>query len=160
MEKIQAEIGTLRSENETLHQDLTVARSNTVATIKSVLTIVARRLEMDDTEEHEPEENAYNEEPPIGERDTTTDDRRTDRCREERHDDDREEHDVDRERRRSRRKTSMSRNDVPKSVKKELKELREMIQRISGVPKPLDKATPTSYADFPFFDSITLVEMP
>ncbi|XP_074324129.1 uncharacterized protein LOC141661047 [Apium graveolens] len=31
---------------------------------------------------------------------------------------------------------------------------------IPGVPKPLEKATPTSYADSPFHDNITLVEIP
>lgn len=35
-----------------------------------------------------------------------------------------------------------------------------MIERIPGVPKPLEKATPTSYADSPFFDDIALVEIP
>ena len=29
-----------------------------------------------------------------------------------------------------------------------------------GVPKPLEKATPTSYADSPFVDNIALVETP
>ena len=49
---MQAEMEVLRSENETLSRDLTTARSNTVATRKSVLRSVARRLEMDDTEKH------------------------------------------------------------------------------------------------------------
>ena len=35
-----------------------------------------------------------------------------------------------------------------------------MIQRIPGVPKPLEKATPTSYADSPFCDNIALLEIP
>ena len=35
-----------------------------------------------------------------------------------------------------------------------------MIQRIPGVPKPLEKATPTSYADSPFTDDIAMVEIP
>lgn len=35
-----------------------------------------------------------------------------------------------------------------------------MIERIPGVPKPLEKATPTSYADLPFSGDIALVEIP
>lgn len=35
-----------------------------------------------------------------------------------------------------------------------------MIQSIPGVPKLLEKATPTSYVDSPFVDDIALVETP
>lgn len=35
-----------------------------------------------------------------------------------------------------------------------------MIQRISEVPKPFEKATPMSYANSPFADNIALVEVP
>ena len=35
-----------------------------------------------------------------------------------------------------------------------------MIQRIPGVPIPIKKSLPHSYADSPFVNSITLVEMP
>ncbi|XP_017245373.1 uncharacterized protein LOC108217031 [Daucus carota subsp. sativus] len=35
-----------------------------------------------------------------------------------------------------------------------------MVQRIPGVPKLLEKATPTSYADSPFVDDIALVKTP
>ncbi|XP_074342923.1 uncharacterized protein LOC141680652 [Apium graveolens] len=62
------------------------------------------------------------------------------------------------ERRRSRHR-SKAKNHIPESVKKELQEVREMIQRIPGVPKPLEKATATSYADSPFTDEIARVEI-
>ena len=38
--------------------------------------------------------------------------------------------------------------------------MREIIKRIRGVPKPMEKATPTSYADPPFTNDITMVEIP
>ena len=39
-------------------------------------------------------------------------------------------------------------------------EMEAMIQWISGVPTPLKKNQPNSYADFLFVNSIALVEMP
>lgn len=41
-----------------------------------------------------------------------------------------------------------------------MQKVREMIQRIPGVPKPFEKATLTSYAHSPFADNIALVEIP
>ena len=38
--------------------------------------------------------------------------------------------------------------------------MREVIQRIPGVPKPLEKSTPSSYVDSPFTDDIAMVEIP
>lgn len=35
-----------------------------------------------------------------------------------------------------------------------------MIQKIQGVPTPIKKSLPNSYADSPFVDSITLIERP
>ena len=35
-----------------------------------------------------------------------------------------------------------------------------MIQKIPGVPAPIKKSLPHSYADSPFVDSIALIEMP
>ena len=35
-----------------------------------------------------------------------------------------------------------------------------MIQRIPGVPTPIKKSLPSSFADSPFVDAIALVEMP
>ena len=75
MEKIQAEMETLCSENETLRKDLTATRSNTATTRRSVLRSVARRLEVDDIERDE--ENADNGEQPVG--NTTTNDKENER---------------------------------------------------------------------------------
>ena len=41
-----------------------------------------------------------------------------------------------------------------------LPDMEAMIQRILGVPTPLKKSLPHSYADSPFVDSIALIEMP
>ena len=41
-----------------------------------------------------------------------------------------------------------------------LAEIQAMIQRILGVPTLLKKSLPHNYVDSPFFDSISLVEMP
>ena len=38
--------------------------------------------------------------------------------------------------------------------------LEEMVQRIPGVPAPIKKSLPNSFADSPFVDAIALVEMP
>ncbi|XP_074336820.1 uncharacterized protein LOC141673994 [Apium graveolens] len=75
------------------------------------------------------------------------------------HDDDYDKRNADGERRRSRRR-SRSKNYILESVKKELQEVRDMIQRIPGVPKPLEKATSTSYTDSPFTDDIAKIEIP
>ena len=45
-------------------------------------------------------------------------------------------------------------------VAKRFTKMEAMIQRILGVPSLLKKSLPHSYADSPFLDSITLVEMP
>ncbi|XP_074297862.1 uncharacterized protein LOC141628654 [Silene latifolia] len=39
-------------------------------------------------------------------------------------------------------------------------ELREMLSRVPGMPPPLEKAVPDSYADSPFVDAISIVAMP
>lgn len=43
---------------------------------------------------------------------------------------------------------------------KKLAEMEAMIQRIPRVPTLLKKSQPHSYANFPFVESIALVEMP
>ena len=43
---------------------------------------------------------------------------------------------------------------------KRLEEIEAMIQRIPGVPTPLRKSQPYSYADSSFIDALALVEMP
>ena len=63
----------------------------------------------------------------------------------------------ERSKRRHKHRKSRSKNNLSNVVKQEL---REMIQRIPGVPQPLEKATPRSYVDSPFADDIALVEIP
>ncbi|XP_074289250.1 uncharacterized protein LOC141614404 [Silene latifolia] len=38
--------------------------------------------------------------------------------------------------------------------------MREMLSRVTGLPPPLEKAAPDSYADLPFVDAISIVAMP
>ncbi|XP_010687261.1 uncharacterized protein LOC104901388 [Beta vulgaris subsp. vulgaris] len=45
-------------------------------------------------------------------------------------------------------------------VQQHLQQLEDMIARIPGVPRPMEKATPNSYADSPFADPIALIEVP
>ena len=47
----------------------------------------------------------------------------------------------------------------PEILKKFI-EIEDLIQRILGVPAPIKKSAPSCYADSPFIDEITLVEMP
>ena len=161
LKTLQAEMEVLRSENDTLRKDLTTARSNSIVTRKSVLSSVARRLDMDDVENHrQPEDEADDTDLTARKVDAVNEEGEAEKRRDERRDDDREGHDADREKRRSRHRSYRSRSDIPESVQKELREVRELIQRIPGVPKPLEKATPTSYADSPFGDDIALLEIP
>ncbi|KAL8105316.1 hypothetical protein AgCh_029199 [Apium graveolens] len=75
------------------------------------------------------------------------------------HDEDtEEERDMDYDRKQSRHRRSRSREHILESVKKELQDMREMIQRIPGVSKPFEKASPTSFSDSPFSDDITMLE--
>ncbi|XP_057246818.1 uncharacterized protein LOC104908818 [Beta vulgaris subsp. vulgaris] len=45
-------------------------------------------------------------------------------------------------------------------IQQRLQQLEDMIARIPGVPRPMEKATPNSYADSPFADPIALIEVP
>ncbi|XP_010669872.1 uncharacterized protein LOC104886992 [Beta vulgaris subsp. vulgaris] len=45
-------------------------------------------------------------------------------------------------------------------IQQRLQQLEDMIARIPGVPRPMKKATPNSYADSPFADPIALIEVP
>ncbi|XP_010693347.2 uncharacterized protein LOC104906311 [Beta vulgaris subsp. vulgaris] len=45
-------------------------------------------------------------------------------------------------------------------IEQRLQRLEDMIARIPGVPRPMEKATPDSYADSPFADFIAMVEVP
>ncbi|XP_048502695.1 uncharacterized protein LOC125498515 [Beta vulgaris subsp. vulgaris] len=45
-------------------------------------------------------------------------------------------------------------------IQQRLQQLEDTIARIPGVPRPMEKATPNSYADSPFVDPIALIEVP
>ena len=49
---------------------------------------------------------------------------------------------------------------MEQAMAKRLAEMEAMIQWITGVPTPLKKSPPHSYADSPFVESIALVEIP
>ena len=49
---------------------------------------------------------------------------------------------------------------IEQAVAKRFAEMEALIQKIPGVPAPIKKSLPQSYADSPFVDSIALVEMP
>lgn len=68
--------------------------------------------------------------------------------------------DDERERRKHRHKRSRSHRHIPEYVQKKLREVRDLYQSIPKVPKPMEKATPTSYADSSFSDDIALIEIP
>lgn len=45
-------------------------------------------------------------------------------------------------------------------IEQRLQRLEDIIARIPGVPRPMEKATPDSYADSPFADFIAMIEVP
>ena len=49
---------------------------------------------------------------------------------------------------------------IEQAVAKHFAEMGALIQKIPGVPGPIKKSLPHSYADSPFVDSIALIEMP
>ncbi|KAL5573475.1 hypothetical protein UlMin_023072 [Ulmus minor] len=49
---------------------------------------------------------------------------------------------------------------IEQAVAKRFTEMEALIQKIPGVPAPIKKSLPHSYADSPFVDSIALIEMP
>ena len=51
-------------------------------------------------------------------------------------------------------------DSIEQAVAKRFAEMEALIQKIPGVPAPIKKSLPHSYADSPFVDSIALVEMP
>ena len=122
LKTLQAEMEVLRSENDTLRKDLTTSRSNSIVTRKSVLSSVARRLDMDDVENHrQPEDEADDTDLTARKVDAVNEEGEAEKRRDERRDDDREGHDADREKRRSRHRSYRSRSDIPESVQKELR---------------------------------------
>ena len=157
IKKMQAEMDSLRSENTILRKERTTERSRSINRPRRPLLNVVRHLDMNAGEDDRPPEETFeNEEPPPEDEEEGEGDGRHDERREDNIDD----HHSDHERRRSRHRSSRSYDKVPKLVKKELNEFREVLQRISGAPKPMEKATPTSYADSPFSDDIALVDIP
>lgn len=68
--------------------------------------------------------------------------------------------DYERTNRRARHRSYRSQIHLLNTMRQELKEMREMIQRIPGVLMPLENATSTSYAYSPFTDDITLIDIP
>lgn len=48
---------------------------------------------------------------------------------------------------------------IEQIIARKLEGMEAMIQRIPGVPNPIKKSLPSSFADSPFVDAITLVEM-
>ena len=51
-------------------------------------------------------------------------------------------------------------DSIKQAVAKRFTEMEAMIQKIPGVLAPFKKSLPHSYADSPFMNSITLIEMP
>ena len=49
---------------------------------------------------------------------------------------------------------------IEQAVAKRFSATEALIQKIPGVPTPIKKSLPHSYADSPFVDSIALIEMP
>ena len=68
---------------------------------------------------------------------------------------DRYNNEEERSNRRHKHINSGSKSNISDVVKQELKKMREMIQRIPGVPKPQEQATPTIYVN-----SLLLMALP
>ena len=51
-------------------------------------------------------------------------------------------------------------DSIEQAVAKRFAEMEAMIQKIPGVPTPIKKSLPHSYANSPFVDSIPLIEIP
>ena len=163
MDALRAEKETWRTERETmqsqiqaLHQEVTTERSKARQTEKGTLASVARCLNMDDADEEEYDEeievenpnpeNPKNNEEPVDENDAGGHKKDTG-------------HKQNKKKKKT-HKPSKSRSNATETMRKELFDLKEIVKRIPGVPKPLEKATPLSYADSPFCDNIALVETP
>ena len=51
-------------------------------------------------------------------------------------------------------------DSIEQAVVKRFAEMEAMIQKILGIPIPIKKSLPHSYADSPFVNSIAFIEMP
>nr|XP_017250644.1 PREDICTED: uncharacterized protein LOC108221266 [Daucus carota subsp. sativus] len=151
-----------RTERETLQRELTTARSKSYPTAREVLDTVARCLNMDDEEEEQYDEEIEVEHPE--QRGPEVNDNgngggpSNDGGGPEKQDRNNGHNKGDRKKKKKGSKSTRSHSHD--TMRKELQALKEMVQRIPGVPKPLEKAAPMSYADSPFSDNIALVEMP
>ncbi|XP_017256033.2 uncharacterized protein LOC135147082 [Daucus carota subsp. sativus] len=151
-----------RTERETLQRELTTARSKSNPTARGVLDTMARRLNMDDEEEEQYDEEIEVEHPEQGGPEVNDNGNgggpNNDGGGPEKQDRNNGHNKGDRKKKKKGSKSTRSHSHD--TMRKELQALKEMVQRIPGVPKPLEKAAPMSYADSPFSDNIALVEMP
>lgn len=137
--------------------ELGSVKSSKIA-IKKTIPSMVRRLDMDEV--YEGEKQHKEEVPHVDlEKDDTIKDGSVEKEHRRRStDEEKDEH--EKSHRKSSHCNSRSHKHMPDDLKKELQEMRDMIARILCVPKPLEKATPTSYDDFPFADDIALVDIP
>lgn len=158
LKKLQTDMEVLRSENETLKKDLTTARSRSKTVTKKSIYSVVRRLDMDggyNVDPNEEDKRRYILDVDDGKQ--THDEEEYEKPT---NPDKIAEKNRERDKRRSKHRRSRSNDYIPESVRKELQEVRALIQRIPGVPKPLEKAKPYSYADSPFTADIAMVDIP
>ena len=158
VKNLQADVHALRYENDTLKAELSTVKSSATIVPPRTIASVARRLSYEDDALLDTDNvqvlGADGNEKKIMDNNANTETQR------ERDTTERYNIEGERSNRRHKHRSSRSENNLSDVVKQELKEMREMIQRIPGVPKPLEKATPTSYADSPFTDDIAMVEIP
>lgn len=160
IKKLQADMDAQkeawRSERETLQSENQALR-RTRTTTRRTLASGARRLNMDDGDEEECDEeieieNLNHENPEVN-------DERENENGLGGHNGRHGRNKLNKKRKKG-HKSSKSRSHATEPMWKELQDLKEIVQRIPGVPKPLEKATPTSYADCPFPDNIAMVDIP
>lgn len=156
IKKVQSDMETLKSDNENFKKELSTMKSKTKTATKGTVNSVLRKLNIDEADDARDRNKSKDggaivveENGRIIKDGTGHDNKENDK-----------EIDDEHEKRRRRHKRSCSQGYVHESVQQELREVRDLIQCILGVPKPLEKETPTSYADFPFLDNIVLVEIP
>ncbi|KAL8156935.1 hypothetical protein AgCh_001876 [Apium graveolens] len=149
LKKLQSEMESLKSQNEALQKELMTAKSKTKTASKKSAPSAVRKLFTDDGDQQKTREERL-----IIINDEGGDDTISESNTKKQHD---QQHNIDKEKRKFKHRKSRSHGHVPESVKKELQEFRELIERISGVPKYLENATSTtstSYADSPFTDLV------
>lgn len=147
----------LKSENESLKYELFIVKTNSKMTSKQpVKNYYFWKQNMDEADDMKEHREFDDRDVIIVDKDGKATVNDTTHEKEE-HD---EEIDEEHERRRHWYRRSCSHSHVLESVQKELWEVRDLIQRIPGVPKPMEKAIPTSYIDNPFSNYIALVQIP